>query len=157
MQQTLLQKLQWKDQKSLLVLDAPEELRTVLANLAGTLTIVRRVPRKPGVSFVLAFVKTENDVQGALTRVTPILAEDTLLWFAYPKQTSKRYAATITRDRGWDPLGVAGYEAVRQIAIDENWSALRFRSIRRITRLSRNPTRMISRRGRQSASGDRRA
>ena len=46
---------------------------------------------------------------------------------AYPKKTSKKYSATVSRDEGWGPLGENGYETVRLIALDEDWSILRFR------------------------------
>jgi hypothetical protein len=54
---------------------------------------------------------------------------DAILWMAYPKGTSKRYECEFNRDNGWDVLGRAGFEGVRQVAIDEDWSALRFRRV----------------------------
>lgn len=52
---------------------------------------------------------------------------DALVWFAYPKGTSKQYRSTINRDTGWQVLGAAGFEPVRMVAIDEDWSGVRFR------------------------------
>ena len=40
---------------------------------------------------------------------------------------AKRYASEINRDTGWDSLQSAGFETVRLVAIDQDWSALRFR------------------------------
>lgn len=53
---------------------------------------------------------------------------DGLLWISYPKQSS-RIATDINRDAGWDVLNAAGYRPVTQIAIDDVWSALRFRPV----------------------------
>ena len=53
--------------------------------------------------------------------------DDQVLWFAYPKKSSKLYAGKIDRDHGWKPLQDLGFEPVRQVALDEDWSALRFR------------------------------
>lgn len=50
-----------------------------------------------------------------------------MVWFAYPKGTSKKYKSEINRDKGWLVMGEAGFEPVRMVAIDEDWSALRFR------------------------------
>jgi hypothetical protein len=58
------------------------------------------------------------------------------LWFAYPK-VSGRIATDITRDRGWDSLVQAGWLGVAQIALDETWSALRFRPRAYIPKLTR--------------------
>jgi hypothetical protein len=38
-----------------------------------------------------------------------------------------KYRSQIDRDHGWDVLGSEGFEPVRMVAIDEDWSALRFR------------------------------
>lgn len=56
----------------------------------------------------------------------PRLAEDALLWIAYPKKSGK-IRSDISRDNGWELVFAAGYEPVTQVAIDDDWSALRFR------------------------------
>jgi len=74
---------------------------------------------------VFATRKSEVDsIAGPLTRAAP---GDAIVSFAYPKGTSKRYTCDFNRDTGWGALGKVGFEAVRQVAIDEDWSALRFR------------------------------
>ena len=60
-----------------------------------------------------------------------------LVWFCYPKKSSKRYKTDISRDHGWSPLLDRGWEGVRQVAIDEDWSALRFRPRSRIAKYTR--------------------
>ena len=52
---------------------------------------------------------------------------DPILWFAYPKGTSKKLTCDFNRDTGWARLAAAGFDTVRSIAIDEDWTALRFR------------------------------
>jgi hypothetical protein len=59
---------------------------------------------------------------------------DVVLWFAYPKQSSKRYRCDFNRDNGFDGLSAAGFDSVRIAAIDEDWSALRFRRVEAISR-----------------------
>jgi len=39
----------------------------------------------------------------------------------------KKYTCDISRDNGWQALGELGFEGVRMVAIDEDWSAVRFR------------------------------
>ena len=76
-------------------------------------------------SLVFATKQTEVDT---LSQVLASSAEgDALLWFAYPKGTSKRYKCEFNRDTGWNAMRTAGFDTVRQVAIDEDWSALRFR------------------------------
>lgn len=43
------------------------------------------------------------------------------------KAAPKRYRCDFNRDSGWGMLRNSGFDTVRQIAIDEDWTALRFR------------------------------
>ena len=79
------------------------------------------------IDFFLAFVKSEEEIVYYAQLADQLIAGDAVIWFAYPKKTSKKYNVEIDRDHGWrmmDDLGLAG---VRQVTIDEDWSALRFR------------------------------
>ena len=58
---------------------------------------------------------------------------DAVLWFAYPKLTGG-IATDINRDTGWEPLRSLGYDTVAAVAIDDTWSALRFRQAELIKR-----------------------
>ena len=60
--------------------------------------------------------------------------EDDLIWFAYPKGTSKRYMGktNLTRDKNWDSLSALGYKAVRMVSIDSDWTAFRVRNLKYI-------------------------
>ena len=63
------------------------------------------------------------------------------MWFAYPKK-SGTIASDITRDDGWDLLAAHDLLPVTQVAIDSDWSALRFRyrdEIKKLTRASDYP------------------
>ena len=42
------------------------------------------------------------------------------------KGTSKKYKCDFNRDTGWDELKAAGFDTVRAVAIDEDWTGLRF-------------------------------
>jgi hypothetical protein len=43
----------------------------------------------------------------------------------------------FNRDKGWGVLARSGFDCVRQVAIDEDWSALRFRRIEFINHRAR--------------------
>jgi hypothetical protein len=66
-----------------------------------------------------------------------------VVWFAYPKGTSKKYKSEINRDNGWQILGELGFEGVRGVAIDEDWSALRFRRVEFIKAMNRDKKRAM--------------
>jgi hypothetical protein len=121
-------KLNLKDQKEIAVLNAPESFATELGAL-GRIRVHRRISGVKELTFVLAFVVTKNELDNVAATVVSKASGDAVLWFAYPKSTSTKYKCEFNRDSGWDILRKSGFDTVRQVAIDENWSALRFRRI----------------------------
>jgi len=65
--------------------------------------------------------------QSAPTTLHNLIA-DGILWFCYPKKTSKKYKTDIDRDHGWKALNDSGLYGIRLVSIDEDWSAFRFRN-----------------------------
>ena len=139
-------KLQLKDQETIHVLDAPESFDRELRALKGV-KVLRAVGSEP-VEFAIAFVTKQSDVERhAKALVKKSIEGDVVLWIAYPKGSSKRYRSELSRDSGWQVLGDLGFEGVRLVAIDEDWSALRFRRARFIKSMQRDAKRAISAEG----------
>lgn len=122
----LFKKLNLKDQSEIVILNAPESFDAELARLDGV-TVIRDPARAKGVNFAIAFAITKAELDRASKALTGMTDGDAILWIAYPKGTSKRYKCEFNRDSGWDVLRAAGFDTVRMVAIDEDWSALRFR------------------------------
>jgi len=59
------------------------------------------------------------------------------VWISYPKASSKHYKSEIKYGQGWAPLGKEGFEPVSMVAIDEDWSAVRFRRVEFIKQMNR--------------------
>ena len=122
----VLAKLNLKSAGEILVLEAPASFEKELPAL-GNIRVIRTVREARHVTFAIAFVTQK----ARLERIWKVLAAkavaDAVIWFAYPKVTSRRYRADLNRDEGWDCVREGGWDSVRQIAIDEDWSALRFR------------------------------
>lgn len=150
----LFAKLNLKDQPQLIVLDAPKSFEGELTALRKTdpdLKVLRRVPANAPVAFALAFATTQQGVDRATAALTAHATDDVILWMVYPKGSSKRYTCEFNRDTGWAALGAAGFEPVRMVAIDEDWSALRFRRVQNIKRLTRSADMAISATGKARA------
>lgn len=126
-------KLNLGEQRRILVLNAPASFEGALAKLAGV-RILRRIPATAAVSFALAFVTRQAEVDTLSQSLTRRAPGDAVLWFAYPKGTSRRYTCEFNRDTGWERLRRAGFDTVRQVAIDADWTALRFRRVEFIGR-----------------------
>jgi hypothetical protein len=121
-------KLNLKSQTEILVLNAPESFEPELAAL-NNITVRRNVEDVKDISFLLAFVTKQKEVDAIAGTVARKTTGDAIVWFAYPKGTSKKYKCDFNRDTGWAALGVESFESVRMVAIDEDWSALRFRRV----------------------------
>lgn len=121
-------KLNLKDQREIVVLNAPGSFATELKAL-GRARVSRRISGAKELTFVLVFVVTKAELDKVAVMVVSKAIGDALLWFAYPKATSAKYKCDFNRDSGWDILWKSGFDTVRQVAIDEDWSALRFRRI----------------------------
>lgn len=150
----LFKKLNLGTTQRIHVLSAPASFEAALAALAGV-EVQRRVNNEVG--FAIAFVTTLAEVEDATRQLVRHAAEDAVLWMAYPKASSKRYRCEFNRDTGWAALGAAGHEPVRMVAIDADWSALRFRKAEHIRRMMRNPEGAISSAGKKKAAAQRKA
>jgi hypothetical protein len=143
--QPVFTKLNLKDQKQILVVNSPESFENELANLKDV-QVLRDAKKAKDVAFSLAFVTKQDQVD----KLGPVIAQkaegDAVVWFAYPKGSSKRYKSEIDRENGWNVLGAEGFEPVRMVAIDEDWSALRFRRAKFIKNMTRGKEHLLSER-----------
>jgi hypothetical protein len=124
----IFDKLNLKSLTKILVLNAPQSFEPELAALHG-ITLSRSLRGLGEIEFSLAFVTRQKEVDQLASSIVKIAKGDPVVWFAYPKGTSKKYRSEINRDNGWQALKQAGFDTVRMVAIDEDWSALRFRRV----------------------------
>lgn len=133
----LFKKLNFKQHKEILILNSPTEFETELNAMQHCTTIKTDIKSINDIEFVLTFVKTQTELDKVAPLIGKKLKGDGIVWFAYPKGASKKYKSEINRDKGWGILGKSNLEAVRQVTIDENWSALRFRKVEFIKTMNR--------------------
>lgn len=74
---------------------------------------------------ILVFVKTKTEVDEKAKPAIEAAKKDRISWIAYPK--GGQLGTDLNRDVLWKHLSEYGIEGVRQIAIDDVWSAMRFR------------------------------
>ena len=84
---------------------------------------------RSGRDFAIVFVRNVADIERSAREAVNGLGEDGILWFCYPKRSSG-VKTDLSRDQGWEVVSSLGFRGVRQIAIDDTWSALRFREDR---------------------------
>ena len=121
----LIRKLQLKPGQRLRLMNAPGPLAAALRAGGATVAADGRCEA------VLAFCGSPEEVETACGQALAALEPDGLLWFAYRKGAAAK-ASGLSRDVGWSVLGRAGYRGVRSIAIDEDWTGLRFRETAKV-------------------------
>ena len=134
------------DHNRIVVLNAPASFEPELAALRGV-KVERKLEGIDEVGFSLAFVTKQKEVDTLGKVIGKKASGDAVVWFAYPKGSSKKYKSEINRDSGWAVLGQAGFEPVRMVAIDEDWSAVRFRRADFIKTMTRGKEHRISAQG----------
>ena len=125
----LIKKLRIQPGQRILVLNAPEGYLSDLSWLPEGVEL-RQKPEGT-FDFVQVFVKSVAELSEHAPNAIKAVKYDGLLWFCYPKQSSK-IKTDINRDTGWTIVRQAGLRPVTQVAIDDTWSALRFRPIEHV-------------------------
>jgi hypothetical protein len=126
----LLTKLNYKGQQRIAVINAGEKFLSFLEKELEEVQIDKEIDQRFPYEFVIFFVQYVSKVELLAPIALHNLISDGILWFAYPKKTSKKISSDIDRDHGWQVLINLGFDKVRLIAINEDWVALRFRNVR---------------------------
>lgn len=127
MDKTLKDKFQFKNVTRLAVRNAPQGYAGRLAEQMEGIEVVDGPDASADA--LLLFVNNRAEAEalapGAVAAVAGVKPEG-ILWVAYPKGSSK-VKTDVNRDTLWPIIQAHGWRPVRQVAIDEIWSALRFR------------------------------
>lgn len=143
----LLQKMNLKKEYCIQLVQAPEEIHELFKS--AKIPVLSKFQEQTQACFTLVFVQHQTDFHENILDYVSKIKDDRLLWFAYPKKSSKKYKATINRDSGWEVLGELGFEVVRSVSIDENWTGLRFRRQEFIKKMVRNSSHALSKQGKE--------
>jgi hypothetical protein len=123
----LMKKLNYKGQHHVFLLNKPASLSLNIEEKGFAGVIADQWDGVESEGLFLIFVFSQDEIHHWAEVLLPVISPKALLWLAYPKLSSKLYHSDVSRDRGWNPFTQKGWRPVRQIAIDEDWSSLRFR------------------------------
>ncbi|MFC4775925.1 DUF3052 domain-containing protein [Paenibacillus sp. GCM10023252] len=134
----VLKKLQYRDNgEAVLILNAPHSYDDVLQAFQGE--VHKDIRTGANYPLVQVFGTSNEDIQTLARQAASVLAPGGLLWLCYPKKSSKLFKKLdCSRETVGVMLAAEGFEPVRQIAIDEDWSALRFKPVEEIKTLTRS-------------------
>ena len=125
MSQTILEKLQLKNEKNILIQGLPSSIEKQFSKLSFAKNLTPLL-RSRKIDFALVFAVSEIQLNAILDDIMPALKEDSRLWIAYPKITSK-ISTDLNREGSWSRLVMADYESTEQVSLDHVWHAVNFR------------------------------
>ncbi|MGB8492640.1 MAG: hypothetical protein WCE64_16420 [Bacteroidales bacterium] len=129
---SLLEKLNYKGQQRIAVINAGQYFDLAPWKELEKLTVDSQIDPRYPYDFMIIFVTKVSEVEKITPSALHNLSADGVLWFIYPKKTSKTFSSELERDHGWAVLNNAGFYGVRMVSVDQDWSGLRFRNVKYI-------------------------
>jgi hypothetical protein len=121
---SVTKKLGLKPGMAALMVSAPSRYLELLAPLPDGVVVSDNIGGTH--QFVQLFATRKAEIKETAPKLLKHAAPGALVWITYPKKTSK-VESDLSREEVWDAMTGTGWRPVSQIAIDEVWSALRFR------------------------------
>ncbi len=122
----LAKKLLIKPGKNWLFYNAPKSYFAILEPLPEGVTLFFNPSRQ--FDGVQLFVKDAAELAESLKTVAPALRPDTVFWITYPKKSSG-IKSDLEMMGSWDEVAKYNLRIVASAAIDDTWTALRFRPL----------------------------
>lgn len=143
----VFKKLGLSTQNPIAIVNAPEEYTKVMNDIEAEI----HTSMEDQYQFIQIFAQNRTQANEMVEMAVESLDGDGYLWFCHPKGTSKKYRSDINRNNTWDIFAPYDFEAVTQISLDEDWSAIRFRSVDYIKTMIRKTA--ASDRGKEKIKG----
>lgn len=124
MPQMLFEKLELLDEKNVLIQGLPSTIEKQFSKLSFSKNVTQLL-RSRKIDFALVFALNIKHLNKILEELYPAIHDQTKLWIAFPKQTSK-IASDLNRNTSWSCMTEKGYEATEKVVLDYVWSAQRF-------------------------------
>ena len=110
-------KLGIKPAQSVFVINPPGNYEALVGGLPPGTTVVRHRPA----DVVHVFARTLVELAEHGAEATAAVKPGGLVWISYPKNGASELKRDMLRD------AINGWQPVSQVAIDDTWSAMRFR------------------------------
>jgi len=120
----LLERLQYTEQKNILIQGLPSSIEKQFAKIAFAKNVTPLLKTRK-IDFALVFAVNVNQLTSILRDVLPALHTEGVFWIAYPKSTSK-ISTDLSRACSWDCVHSQGFENLEEVALDHVWTATRF-------------------------------
>jgi hypothetical protein len=76
---------------------------------------------------LIFFARDKKALDARAPSILSRMKDDGLLWIAYPKKSGS-IQSDLVRDEGWQTMYQSEWEGVASVSVNDDWSAVRFRS-----------------------------
>lgn len=104
----LFKKLNFKNQTAIVAINYPKSFEVELNAMKEIASYINDIKKAKEIDFAMLFVTKQNEIDVLIKEIYSKLKGDAVLWFCYPKGTSKNYTCNFNGDTGWQTL--AKYE-----------------------------------------------
>jgi len=123
--QDLLEKLQYNNEKNILIQGLPSSLEKQFVKLSFSKNVTPLLKIRK-IDFVLVFAINHNQLCAILKDVFPAMHSQTRIWIAYPKSTSK-IVSDLNRNCSWEIFIRNSFESHEEVELDTVWAAINFK------------------------------
>lgn len=124
MSQTILEKLEFREEKNILVQGLPSSIEKQFVKLSFSKNVTPLLKMRK-IDFALVFAVSENQLNGIMREVLPAMHHNAKFWIAYPKSSSK-IVTDLKKSCNWKCMCNAGFESAEEVTLDHVWTAMRF-------------------------------
>ena len=129
---SLLDSLELKDEKNLLIQGLPSSVEKQFAKLSYAKNVTPLLKSRK-VDFVLIFAVNQQQLKNILRDVFQVLHENSKLWIAFPKQSSK-ISSDLMRESSWAFMADLEYSGSTLVPVDHVWNAMKFLKMKDVVR-----------------------
>ncbi|NLJ43706.1 MAG: hypothetical protein GX431_08600, partial [Bacteroidales bacterium] len=105
---TLLEKLNYKGQQRIALINAGKNFRLAFVKEIKGIQIDKEIDPRYPYDFMIIFAATSSEVDEFTPAAIHNLKVDGILWFCFPKKSSKNASPGLDRDHGWKALNDLG-------------------------------------------------
>jgi hypothetical protein len=124
MSQNLLEKLELRDEKNVLIQGLPSSIEKQFIKLSFSKNVTPLLKTRK-IDFALVFAINESQLNNIMEEVLPVLQKQARCWIAYPKSSSK-IVSNLNKSCNWQCMANAGFEGTEEVTLDHVWTAMRF-------------------------------
>ena len=142
MSQSLLEKLELREEKNVLIQGLPSSIEKQFVKLSFAKNVTPLLKARK-IEFALVFAINENQLNGIMVEVIPALQKQARCWIAFPKSSSK-IVSDLNKSCNWQCMESAGFERVQEVPLDHVWTAMRFTKKELVSRKKTDDSRQIA-------------